>query len=88
MLEILRIQLFVFCCFAGPFVTCATLGNWALERHIAEYGKPPCGMFMHPYMGLGFFLGAAVGVFFEWRIRRWLARQEDKHKNEEVTPQT
>jgi hypothetical protein len=45
-------------------------------------------MFMHPYMGLGFFLGAAVGVFFEWRIRRWLARQEDKHKNEEVTPQT
>jgi hypothetical protein len=79
MRDFLKIQAFVFCCslggMAGAWLSTATLGRWALERHRADHpGEYVCGMFMHPYLFLGLAAGAVAGSLLWWWGRRTLAR--------------
>jgi hypothetical protein len=78
MREFLRIQAFVFCCFlgglAGAALSVATLGKWALEQYRADHpGEYVCGLFIIPYLFLGFLTGGAVGAVAGWRVQRRLA---------------
>ena len=78
MRDFLRIQALVFCGFlgglAGAALSAATLGKWALERYRTEHPERyVCGMFLYPYLFLGFLVGAAVGVMVGWRVQRVLA---------------
>lgn len=78
MRELLRIQAFVLCCFlgglAGAALSVATLGKSALEQYRTGHpGEYVCGLFLLPYLLLGFLAGAVVGAVAGWRARRWLA---------------
>jgi len=74
MRDFLRIQAWVMCCMFGGLVgaalVVATFGRWALERYQAEYpGEYVCGMFLQPYLVLGWLGGAVVGGAVGWRFR-------------------
>jgi hypothetical protein len=61
---------------AGAWLSCATLGRWALECYRAEHpGEYVCGLFVLPYLALGFVPGAVAG----WLLwRSWFAARQSR----------
>ena len=77
MREFLRIQAFVFACclggYGGAGLSAGTFGRRALEQYRAAHPNEACGLFMIPYVAVGFVAGAVIAAVVVWWVHRYFA---------------